>query len=257
MEDTQQQETNTNVPTPETSKEMSTTTKVVIGIGILAVLGFGYMLVTGDLMPKNTDSESADILDRDGTGPVAHVNGIPVERAEYLENVTLYLQNAEQQGADVTDPALQEQIKQQVLDSLISTTILLSAATAANLTVNEADVDAEISIITEQMGGEEQLQIQLQNVGLTEEKLRSNITDQLLMTAYINAETDVETLTATDEEIVAFYNEISANAEEGTLPPLADIRSQIETQILAEKQQEVVDAFLASLQENAEIEIAI
>lgn len=183
----------------------------------------------------------------------AVVNGGKILESEVQENVDMMTKSATLQGVDVTDPAVASEIRSQALENLINNELLIGAAQEAGLTANEAAVQTAYESLVTEVGGEEELKTRMETVGLTADTLMGNITDRLVVDQYIEKETDIEILTVSDEEITAYINSITT--EGVTLPPLEEIKPQIEATLLAQKQQEVVDALIAKLRSEATIEI--
>lgn len=190
-----------------------------------------------------------------GQGPVAVVNGYPITRKDYNDSITLLTKNAGQQGANVNDPTVQATIKQQVLDGLINNALLIGGAKEAGITADKTKVDSEYQAIATQLGGEEQLKTQMQNIGLTPEKLRSNISDRIIVDAFLEANTEIKAATATPSEVSAFY--ASLKTQSTSTPPLSELQAEIKQQIVNQKQQTIVNDFIKSLKDKAKITINI
>lgn len=186
---------------------------------------------------------------------VAIVNGSKIHQQALDESIKLIEETAKQQGMDVTLEENKTEIKNQALEVLVNNTLLITAATQAGMEITESDIQAKYAELTTQLGGEEALKTKIAEVGLTEKKLLSNIKERLLADKYIEAETDIENLVVSDEEVSAFLKGIDTGATE--LPPLDQIRPQIEAQILSQKQQQIVTDLLAKLRSEATIDIKI
>lgn len=185
---------------------------------------------------------------------VASVNGEKIERAAYESNYEGILANATAQGADTSDPAVQDIIKEQTLTGLINNKVLLQGAAESGITISDEEVQSEYDLLETQFGGQEALQEQIDAAGLTDEKLRNNIREQLQINAFLEAEVDLSSITVSETEVTNFLATLGSG--EG-LPPLDQIRPQIEEQIQAQKEQERINAFIETLKGQAEIEILI
>ncbi len=184
---------------------------------------------------------------------VATVNGTKIYQAELDESINLLSQSAAAQGADVTDPATLAEIQTQALEVLISNMLMTAAAEEEGITVSDEDIQKQYDELTAQFGTPEELAAKMAEVGLTEEKLRTNISDRILAERYMEAVTDIETVTVSEEEIAEFVKTISAN--DAKLPPLEEIRPQIEAQLKGQKQQEIITALIEKLRTEATIEM--
>jgi len=111
-----------------------------------------------------------------------------------------------------------------------------------------------LATIEEEIGGADVLAERMATLGLDEAQLQEDIRDEILIqelldTVFLEAEIEV-----TEEEIATVYeNAGAAGGEE--LPPLEEVRGQIESEIVSSKEQEVVDQFITDLRAEAEIEI--
>ncbi len=184
---------------------------------------------------------------------VAVVDGNRIYEDELAESIALVEQAAAQQGIDPSDEQVQLEIRSQALEILINNTMLLGAAEEAGITVTPEDAQTKYDELVAELGSEEELLARMKEMGLTEKKLRSNIEERILADKYIESVTDIETLSVTDAEVDEFVKALSTGGTE--LPPLEEIRPQIEAQILNQKQQQVVAELITKLRTEAEIEI--
>ncbi len=222
-------------PTPLEGKKISRVHIALIA-GIIVGIALGYFFYI-----------------RTNVDVAAVVNGSKITRAEVEENISMMTKSAELQGIDVTDPVVATEIKTQALENLINNELLLGAARESGATANEAAIQSAYDTLVSEVGGEELLKSRMETVGLTTDTLMGNISDRLMVDQYIETVTDIETISVSDEEITAY---LASVATEGvTLPPLEEIKPQIESTLLAQKQQGIVDDLLAQLRSEATIEI--
>lgn len=251
--------TDTTLPSNDTSTTAADThttqhankRNLTIGIGVTVLaLILGYAFLFTDVLPTKNPFES---------NAAARVNGVTIATEEYehsLENVTQTLQL---QGIDTTDETIQEQMKSEALNRVINTQLLLQAATAGGYTADEAAINEQFSLLEEQFGGADGLAEQLTTLEIDETMLREDIAEQIIVTQYLEGETTIEEITVTDEEVQEFYNSLVAQAGDNTesLPALEDVRPQIETELISQKQQQMLADILANLRAQADVEILI
>src|SRR3989338_7858413 len=79
--------------------------------------------------------------------------------------------------------------------------------------------------------------------------------NEFLIQGLFDANIDSANLTATEEELTALYDQ--AGGVEAGLPPMAEIKDQIEAQIIFDKEQKLISAFIESLRAEATIEVLI
>ena len=223
------------------ARNKSTIIAVIIALAIL--LGTGYYLY----------------ITKYGGATVAVVNGTRIYQKDFDESVALIEQNAILQGYDVeNDEAARIEIRNQALETLISNALIMTAAEEVGIKADESLIQEKYDELATQLGGAAALTERMTEMGLTEEKLRANIKERIIADAYIEAETDIENLTIDDAQVLAFLENIKKNAPEGTeLPPLEEIRPQIEAQLKSEKQQQIVTDLIAKLRSEATVEVKI
>lgn len=173
---------------------------------------------TEEAAAEAAEAETAAAPDAEAEqGPVAKVGDTVITRDEYDQAIQAVAQRYPQLLAQ---PGAEAQLRQRVLQDLITQRVLLIKAEEADITVDEAEVEKTIAELKEQIGGEEQFAQILQAQGLTEEELREDVRQPLLLNAYIEQKTaDIE---ASDEAIQSRYEELQ---EEGKTrqPATADV----------------------------------
>jgi FKBP-type peptidyl-prolyl cis-trans isomerase (trigger factor) len=179
------------------------------------------------------------------------VNGTRISNEELAESIDLMSKSAALQGIDVKSPEIAETIRKQALENIIGNTILMRAAETAGTEANPDAVKLAYDGLVTETGGAEELAKRMEAIGLTDAQLRENIENRLRVDALLEQETDIETVTVSDEEITAYIESISQGGME--LPPLEEIKPQVEAQLRTEKQQVIVDGFIKKLRDEAKI----
>lgn len=236
---------------------------IVIGVIILALGIIAAMWFFMDAGTQNGDDSSVQVdetavpNDTEGNPDdvIATVNDEELTRAEFNRIRQQVLQTAQQQGMDLNDSETMAQVYSQATDTLVNTELIRQAAMSAGITASEEEVQDRFDEIVEQVGGQEALEESLQQLGLTEDSLQSDVEQELIIQRYLESSIDSDSLTATDAEIDELY-EASGGAEAG-LPPLEEVRPQIEQQILANKENEMVNELVESLRAEADIELML
>lgn len=221
--------------------------KLVIGLILLAALGGGAYYYQ---QSQNVDGEANTEMGE----AVAKVNGVEVERRDYEQSLEELTAAFSQQGLDVADPAVKAQMEEQALRGAVNKELLLQAAAKENVTVNDEDVEGEYQKVVASVGGVEVLAVALNSMGRNEAELREDLRGQLIIDRFVKAKTKYEELSVSDEEIETYYNEVSAeNTDE--VPPLEEVKEALRSQLLFQKQQQVVGEFIDSIRATAKIEI--
>ncbi len=188
----------------------------------------------------------------------AVVNGTKISKADYDKNLTQLQTAAEAQGADVTDAGIQTEIKKQAIDVLVNTELLRQAAYAEGAMVTDEQIDARYEEIKKSIGGTEQLAAKMTELGITEPALRKDIEGEILIQGHLSKAVDTSKITVTEKELTDAYAQISSTAATGvTIPPLEEIKTQLEAQLKTNKEQELVNAYITKLREGASIEVLI
>lgn len=158
----------------KTHKSRTAATIAVAVVVTLAVAG------TGGYMLGHRSGEKAAIQ---GSEAVATVND------EKISQLDLYQRLVSGGGA-------------QALDDMITEKLVHQAAKDANVTVTDEDLNAEISKIKENVGGEEQFQEALASQNLTEESLRHYVTLDLIATKVLSKDLKID-----DTGMQAYFEE--------------------------------------------------
>lgn len=172
------------------------------------------LLALAGCSPASSNSENEA-----GTQVLARFEGGEVTRAEFNEQLELVAQQSAQGGGDQLpsegDPQF-GQVVAQIMPQLVQTEIAKAYAQENGITVSEEDVDEEIERLKEQIGeqarsqgqdlsDDEAYQQALEQAGFKEEKLRSDIREQLPLQKV------QERVTAdagpSDEEVRGYYEE--------------------------------------------------
>jgi len=213
-------------------------------VAALAAGGW-YMFSSG-----NTDNTE----DPPSSDAVAIVDGEEITR-DQLE--AIQPQVAASQGVDIATLTEEEltNLQTQTIDVLVGQALLRQAIEKSGVSAPQADVDAQISATKEQLGGQEAFDAELTAQGVTEEDLREQISEQLSTILYLNQTLELESLSVSDEEIQTAYDQAVAAGEE--VPPLEEVRSQIEGALFQQKQQISINQHIQKLRSEAEVEILI
>lgn len=228
---------------------------VIALIALIAIGGFAWWWYNGQ-NDTNMQGDEAAMEEKQYPDVVARINGEEVSKEDFKESLSQMQQVASQQGADLSNPTIQSQIETEAMNAIVSTRLLVQAAADAGVTVSDKDVDAEVSSLEAQFGGSDGLQEQMSNVGVTEDELRTSIREQLTVDAYLEQQPELADLTVSDEEISSFYDTLASQGQD--VPELDDdLSSQIEQQLLFQKQQEATNAVINRLRANADVEVLI
>jgi FKBP-type peptidyl-prolyl cis-trans isomerase (trigger factor) len=182
---------------------------------------------------------------------VASVNDATITRAELDAKAQEVARQYGLSPEQVSDAAFELQ----VLDEMINLELLLGEARAQNMTASDEEIDAELVTIVASAGGEEGMNAQLESAGISRDQLRENMRNEIMIRKLLEANTEYATVTATDEEVAAFYEEALAMAGEGAqVPPLAEVSEMARAQLVQQKSGTIIQTYLEELRGKAAIE---
>lgn len=251
---------------PEDTTQKSSMLPVIAGILAIIILGaLAYFFLGGggnllggandDAATTQNGASAADVsFSLDET--VARVNGEALLGSDLAYQMVQAAQQAGVQDLSTLDEQTMAQLRQQSLNAIVNTELLVQAAREEGLSVSEEEVEQEYQSIVENVGGQEVAEERFDALGITEEEFRANLADDLIILDYIDTRGEAAALEVSEEEIQAFYDRI-ASGQEGEMPPLADVRGQIEEQLQFQKQQEVLSSIIDELRAAANIELLL
>lgn len=225
---------------------MQTMQKILIAVLGALVLAAGiwyFAFFEGSILNKKAGQEGET---------VATVNGEEIESKEFE---ALKLQIALQQGLDLEtiDAQTEAQLDEQVMDELISQKLLRQEVERTGLTIPAQEVDDQMNALKAQFESEEMFKQALEMEALSEDELWSQIEADLVIQTYLENELDMDSLTVSEEEVEATYQQVAGENED--IPPLEEVYDEVEQFVLQQKRQEMVYQFIQKLRQEAEIEI--
>lgn len=144
------------------------------------------------------------------------------------------------------------ELQDKALEQAIGAKLLLDQAARLDLSVTEADVDAEVARVVEQIGGEENYRKALAAQGLSEAAFRRELEKGARVNKLVGRAC-AHVSDPTEEEVVAFYEAHRAEyaADKKTI---VDVHDQIRDLLRHAARGRAMDAYVADLREKAKIE---
>jgi hypothetical protein len=218
---------------------MNKTSRIIIALVILVAAGaVGWYLI-------GSGSGAAS------GKTVALVNGTAITQAELA---SIERQFAVQQGLSATSTPL-DQFQSAALNTLIGTTLLKQEAAAAGITASSTEVEAQLTQAKARFSTTQAYQQALADQGLTEDTLRAQIADNLVIDAYLQQKLNLAEATATEAEIKQVYDSQTKGAT--NVPPLSQVHDQIAQYITQQEQQQMVSQYVSQLRSSADVQILI
>lgn len=230
---------------PEGRKRRGGLTGLLIALVVVLLLAAAAYLFMGSDRLANRLSDGSVL---------ASVNGVEITEQHVNDRIAHARTGLEAQGLNLEDPATHDLLRSQALEELINETVVLADAEAKGIAATEAEVEEQYSQIRARFETEAAFQEELANNSFTTESLRENIRRELTIQKYVSGIADDAALTVTDEEIEAFYGQLSAQTE--GLPPLAELRPEIETQLRNQKLAAAVQQIVEQLKAEADITVS-
>ena len=228
----------TSAGAPEAPSRKGRWLGIVITIIVLVLLaGAAYVFTKG--------GSGEDVL--------ASVNGIAITQVDVDLRISHAKTGLEAQGLNLSDPETSSLLKSQALEEIINEMIVLTDAEAKGITVTEAEIDAQYAQIRGRFTTDEEFATELEKNSFTEATLRENVRRELVIQKYVTQIASASTLSITEGEVTAFYTQLQGQTED--LPPLTDLRGEIETQLKNQKLAAAVQTVVQELRSKATIEM--
>lgn len=249
--ETNEVKSDTVAPTVTISK--STIKSYVTSVVVVAVIILGALYLMEKEGRSKTNIFESVLVAQEAKAVVAVVNGDEIINSELATSIQQFSQAAAAQGVDISNLDALSEIRAQALDVLINTKLLKQQAAEKGMSVTDEAASDRLAAIEVDIGGAEVLAERMKSLGIGEEQLHNDIKDELLIQELLDtvfAEADVS---VSEEDILEVYE--NAGGEGAELPPIEEVRDQIEVQVKTSKEQAAIDEYLAELKEGAEIEI--
>lgn len=226
-----------------------------IAVAAILVISAGLMFILEKEGRISTGLFSGIISKMEASAPAAKVNGTVISVADFTSSLNQLTDLSVTQGEDVTDAAVIAQLRTQAIETLVNAELLRQAAVEEGITTTPEDIENRFIEIRDGIGGAEVLAERMAEFGVTEASLRKDIENEFLIQALFDTKIDRDSIEVSETDILVFYTR--AGGEEAGLPPLEEVREQIVTQIRFEKEQALINDYLTTLRDAAEVEILI
>ncbi|RNF38307.1 peptidylprolyl isomerase [Planococcus salinus] len=244
-----------------------------VSVSLLAACGGGDEATENTNEEPNTQEEAAagaeegaeqrEMPEPDLSGVpdiVAEVNGQEVTKEEFETAYAGQFQQAAMQAQMSGQEVDQNQLKEQIAESLVGQELLIQEAGNRGYNVSEDEMDKRLTDLAAQNGLEskEQFLTALEEQGIPEEEVMSQLETQVKVNQLIAEEAG--SVEPTEEELQALYEQAKAQQEQmggEELPAFEELKPQLEEQIKMQKEGEATQALVAKLRENADVAVHI
>ncbi|MGJ9384495.1 SurA N-terminal domain-containing protein [Salipaludibacillus sp. CF4.18] len=194
---------------------------------------------------------------------VAEVNGEEIPKEEFAVTYEGQFQQAAMQSQMTGEEVDQDQLKQQIVESMIGTELLIQAAENGDFEASEEDIQETLNQIAVQNGMEsgDEFIAAIEEQGTDEEEVMSQLEVQVKIDQLIASETGE--INPTDEELQEFYDQMIAqqgevegeNGEEVEVPSFEEVKPQVEEQLRSQQEAEAAQLLVERLREDADVTI--
>lgn len=196
--------------------------------------------------------------------PVAEVNGTEISKDEFVTVFEGQYQQMAMQSQASGQQVDENQLRQQTAESLVGTELLGQEASNRDIEVSDEEVDESLVEFAEtnQVSTDEFIAA-MGEQGLDEDDVMTEIEDQLRIEKLIAEE--YGEFEASDEEIEAAYQQVQEQqsmmgGQQGggqELPPLEEVRGQLEEQMKAEEDAQNMQTLVSELREGADVTVHV
>lgn len=190
---------------------------------------------------------------------VAQVNDEEVSKEEFEAAYTGQFQQAAMQAQMSGQEIDQNQLKNQLAESMVGQKLLIQEAENQELTASDEEVDQTLQQLAQQNGLEskDEFLSALNEQGMPEEEVMSQIetqvkVDQLIAESAGNTDPSNEELEAAYEQVKAQQEQMGSEEE---LPAFEELKPELEEQVKMQKENEATQTLVAELREKADVTI--
>ena len=145
---------------------------------------------------------------------VATVDGEVILMSEYERRAKPVIEEYEKVLTGPDKEIKIKELKEKILEQMIDEKILIHEAKRKKTRVNKKEIQDGIEEIRKRFGTEEEYNQELARQGLSEEKFREQVKEQLMVIKLIDQEVKAKVVSPTDSEIEDFYKQNEAEMVE-------------------------------------------
>ncbi|WP_164670900.1 SurA N-terminal domain-containing protein [Virgibacillus doumboii] len=182
---------------------------------------------------------------------VVKINGNDIKGKEYNDAYAQTKGMMSQYNQDVSD---KKKLKDQTLNMIIQQELLKQDAKKQGIEVTDKEVKSEFDKVKSQ--NKEQFESTLKQLHLTEEAYKDQLAFSLTLEKYVDSQLNTK---VTDKEIQSYYdqlkkqNEAASEDKKQEMPKLEEIKDQIKSQLIKQKENQQLQAKIQKLKDQAEI----
>ncbi|MFP4642676.1 MAG: SurA N-terminal domain-containing protein [Dehalococcoidia bacterium] len=222
--------------------------RVLLGV-LISLMSLGLVAGCG------TPASETPTPNEDSSGAVAIVNGEEIAMKEFQRQLDQTEAMYEQQDTSFPEGEELMQLKQQIVDQLVDQALLVQEADSRDITVSEDEIQSQYEETVKRFEDEDAFEQELEEQGLSREDLKNLIADNIKIESLQDAVLEEAEIDApTEDEVRELYDQYSQEQE---LPSFDEIKSQLEDQLLQQRQDEVIQGFIQELKEESTVEVLL
>jgi peptidyl-prolyl cis-trans isomerase C len=186
-------------------------------------------------------------------GPALTINDVEITRAKVSAQVDHMINQRGLNSGGITQPAVYQQLQQEVVERLITQELLWQEAQRRGVIASDADVDEQLDTMKSGFESEQAFLFQIDAGGFTERAYREDIRQQRSVQQMIAGDL-AQGVAVSDKEVQEFYDE---NIEQMTMPEAIRARHILvkltaDDEAAREAAQERIAAMQKELQDGAD-----
>lgn len=208
--------------------------------------------------PEMPEADLAGIPD-----VVAEVNGDAIPKAEFVSIYEGQFQQLALQSQMSGQELDQDQLKDQTIENMIGTELLIQEAANRDLAASDEDVSAALDELVKanQLKSADEFIAAMEEQGMNEEEVNSQlktqvVVDQLIADEAGDTKVSEEELKAAYEELKAQQEQMgAAGGESAEVPSLEEVKPNLEAQLVSQKEAQAAQALVGELRADADVKI--
>lgn len=182
---------------------------------------------------------------------VAKVNSQEITDADVQKVLTLASPWFKNSGVDITDQAVNDEMKKEALSVLVDNTLMTQDAQVLGVSTSTEAINEAYNQAVASFPTKDAFIQSLSEIGLTESELRQKMADQMLIETYLENRLSLSTISASDAEINAIYPSVASQLPADQSE--ADSRIAVGDAIVRQKIQSSQVNLLSELRDKATV----
>lgn len=219
-----------------------------------ALISLSFLSCQKDNIPEELPENSPAASEKPPENiPVAVVNDTEIMLFDLFKMYQSLNKNYMQQGVDITDDEISNQILEEAVNTLIAYELLYQSAVKEGHKVSDEELDEEFESFKSQYRSEEEFLEALEEQQTTLEEFKKDLERELTVSNYV--QNTIEQPEVTEEEMMEMYERYIEETTEENPPEFEELKPRIEQKIREDKFGKKVDELIETLKEQSKVEI--